>query len=303
MSNYNARFMEKHFDSICGSSIWSTKIVYSAYPDFTPCFHYTIFKWTPCLLLWLVAPFWTYMLSRKVQYKLKFSILSFLKIFSVMVLILIELYYLMKAYNEESYLVYYMTPVIMVLTYILVLFFHHYERVRGLRSSSLLFVFWSVFALCSSITFRSKLMYHIHYKDEFDMTKVYIFYLYYGFILFNLILTTWSERFYNKYENNLNELKQTPENLAPLLSKLTFLWIDPLIKKGFKRDLTRADMWEIDDCESSEELTLRLEAEWNKCMDEYNRAVQTPPKKNSTAIYKTTKRENENDEALILNFL
>nr|QBP17584.1 ABCC1-X8-like protein [Brachionus rotundiformis]QNH67883.1 ATP-binding cassette transporter subfamily C member 1 X8 [Brachionus rotundiformis] len=293
--------MEKHFDSICGSSIWSTKIVYSSYPDFTPCFHYTILKWTPCLLLWLVAPFWTYMLSRKIQYKLKFSILSFLKIFSVLILILVEFYYLMKAYNESSYLVYYMTPLIMILTYSLVLFFHHYERVRGLRSSSLLFVFWSVFALCSSITFRSKLMYHIHYKEKFDMTEVYIFYFYFGFILINLILTTWSEKFYNKYENNLNELKQTPENLAPLLSKLTFLWIDPLIKKGFKRDLTRADMWEIDDCESSEELTLRLEAEWNKCMEEYNQAVQRPLKKDSTAIYKTTKRENENDEALILN--
>ncbi|CAF0716997.1 unnamed protein product [Brachionus calyciflorus] len=293
--------MEEHFSSLCGSSIWNTKILYSPYPDFTACFHYTILKWAPCLLLWTVAPFWTYMLTRKVQFKLKFSFLSFLKIMSTLFLISLEFYDLMKAYYKSSFLVFYMTPIIMILTYLLVLFFYNYERIRGLRSSSLLFVFWSVLSLCSSITFRSKIMYHIHYKDQYDMTDVYIFYAYYGTILFSLILTTFSERFYNKYENNSNELKQTPENLAPLLSKLTFLWIDPLIKKGFKRDLGRADMWEIDDCEASEELTIKLENEWNKYVDEYNRNIQQPLKKNTTAIYRTNSKVNENDEELILN--
>lgn len=62
-------------------------------------------------------------------------------------------------------------------------------------------------------------------------------------------------------------------------------------------------MWEIDDCESSEELTHRLETEWYKCMNEYNQAVQKPLKKDSTAIYKISKKENENDEALILNVI
>lgn len=60
-------------------------------------------------------------------------------------------------------------------------------------------------------------------------------------------------------------------------------------------------MWEIDDCESSEELTHRLEIEWQKCMNKYNQAVHKPMKKESTAIYKINKKENENDEALILN--
>lgn len=46
---------------------------------------------------------------------------------------------------------------------VLVLFFNHFERVRGLRSSSLLFTFWALLVLCSSITFRSKILHHIHY--------------------------------------------------------------------------------------------------------------------------------------------
>ena len=74
-----------------------------------------------------------------------------------------------------------------------------------------------------------------------------------------------------------------------------------LIKKGFKRDLERGDMWEIDDCEGSEELTVKLEEEWNKHVLDYERNVQQPLKKNTTAIYKTNNKENENDEELILN--
>ncbi len=71
--------MENHFKSICGAPIWNTKIIYSNYPDFTFCFQYTVLKWSPCFMLWLAAPFWTYMLTRRVQNNLKFSILSLLK--------------------------------------------------------------------------------------------------------------------------------------------------------------------------------------------------------------------------------
>ena len=77
-----------------------------------------------------------------------------------------------------------------------------------------------------------------------------------------------------------------------------------LIKKGFKRDLTRQDMWEIDSSETSEIVTKKLEREWNKGMENYRRTIHTNETANSnhnnvnnstinnktknlTAIYKT----------------
>lgn len=75
--------MEYHFISICGTPIWNHQTIYTThtYPDFTTCFHYTILKWVPCFVLWLVAPFWTYALTSNVhqKFKLKVSLLSILK--------------------------------------------------------------------------------------------------------------------------------------------------------------------------------------------------------------------------------
>ena len=61
--------------------------------------------------------------------------------------------------------------------------------------------------------------------------------------------------------------KQSPENVAPLLVKLTFFWMDRLIKTGFRRNLNPNDIWEIDSSESSEFISGKLEAEWNKKAD------------------------------------
>jgi len=104
---------------------------------------------------------------------------------------LIELYNLYKAFADDRFPVYYMTPLILLVTYVslfslttttfatdglfnfktfwfkkkkvLVLFFNHYERLRGLRSSSLLFCFWGLLTLCSTVTFRTNLLSHIHF--------------------------------------------------------------------------------------------------------------------------------------------
>jgi hypothetical protein len=67
----------------------------------------------------------------------------------------------------------------------------------------------------------------------------------------------------------LNKKKQSPENIAPLLVRLTFLWMDRLIKTGFKRNLKSDDIWEIDKSESSENISTRLEIEWNKKANMY----------------------------------
>jgi hypothetical protein len=43
--------------------------------------------------------------------------------------------------------------------------------------------------------------------------------------------------------------------------------MDRLIKTGFKRNLSPNDIWDIDSSESSENISERLEVEWNKKAD------------------------------------
>jgi len=42
-----------------------------------------------------------------------------------------------------------------------------------------------------------------------------------------------------------------------------------MIRKGFKRNLTREDMWDIDSSETAENVTADLEYEWDKCVKKY----------------------------------
>jgi ATP-binding cassette subfamily C (CFTR/MRP) protein 1 len=63
---------------------------------------------------------------------------------------------------------------------------------------------------------------------------------------------------------NFRFQKIYPEHFAGLLSRITFWWLNPLILTGYKRDLTKEDMWEIDESESSRNLTDKLEKKWNK---------------------------------------
>jgi hypothetical protein len=51
---------------------------------------------------------------------------------------------------------------------------------------------------------------------------------------------------------------------ASLLSNLTFWWINKIIYKGYKRSLTKEDLWDIDDDEKSDKLTKKLGDEWKK---------------------------------------
>jgi hypothetical protein len=132
--------MEDHFRSICGAPIWNTKILYSSDPDFTVCFQLTILKWAPCFMLWIVAPLWTYMLTRGVQHKLKFSLVSLLKIVATVALILIELVHLIRAYSESKFMVFYMTPLILIVSYVRsLLFLQIYDLITDI-SFSLFFI-------------------------------------------------------------------------------------------------------------------------------------------------------------------
>lgn len=294
--------MEYHFRSICGSPIWNHQTVYLAYPDFTTCFHYTILKWVPCFVLWIVAPFWTYALTSNVQNKLRPSLLSILKALITVFLIIIEVVYLILAYMQSKFIVFYMTPLIFIVTYLLVLFFNHFERIRGLQSSSLLFVFWSFLVFTSSITLRSKILMHYYdnNKSSPDLVDIYMFYVFYILICVNLILSTFSEKFSKKTQKP-HKKKQSPENAAPLLNKLTFWWMDRLIKTGFKRSITPNDIWDIDSSESSKYVSDKLEYEWSKKADIYIQSLsKMSTNKKVSAIYKTNLNTNH-DEELILN--
>lgn len=58
------------------------------------------------------------MLTNTVKYSLRFSILSVLKFVTTSLLIVVEFVYLYYAFSESKFLVFYMTPLIFIVTYV-----------------------------------------------------------------------------------------------------------------------------------------------------------------------------------------
>lgn len=293
--------IQHHFESVCGSPIWNFKTVYSKYPDFTICFHYTVLKWMPCFVLWMAAPFWTYMLTNTVKYSLRLSILSILKMVTTILLIIIEAIHLYNAFENSKYLVFYMTPLIFIVTYILVLFFNHFERIKGQRSSSLVFCFWAFLVFNSSITLRSKILDQYYSNTHFEIVDIYLFYAFYALICFNMVLSAFSEKFTKKNQKYFkeNKKKQSPENVASLLSRLLFTWMDKIIKQGFDKNINKDDIWDIDASESAEFVANKFEKVWNKESQIYIQNLKKSSINKFSAAYKHNL--NANDEELILN--
>nr|UOU03337.1 ATP-binding cassette subfamily C1-6 [Brachionus rubens] len=256
--------MENFSQVICGSS-WESD---TSYPDFSYCLEYTFFRWIPCFALILLTPFWVHMIKRKRTSVTKFSFLTFLKLALITIQILIEAAKIIISLsggisnitlNEP---VNYITPSILILAYLISIYIMLMEIKYGLRSSMLLFCFWGSLTLLSTFEFRSKIYEIKDGKKKLNDWDVILFYEYYSALVVILLLTLVSERTKNK--DLLKEPKLYPEYTSPLLSRLTFWWLNPLILTGYKSDLTKEDMWDIDNSESCRYLTDKLEEEWNR---------------------------------------
>nr|QNH67882.1 ATP-binding cassette transporter subfamily C member 1 X7 [Brachionus rotundiformis] len=263
--------MENYLISICGSELWNPRAVYDENPDFTFCFQYTLLVWIPCLFLWCAAPFWIFTLNKRGPNKIKISYLFILKLFICTCLILIELINIYNAWMEEKTPVHYLTPMIKAATFVTCI--NHLERKAGRRNSSISFVFWLLMILASSLTLRSKLLFHFDMISDSNLNKIKLndlFYLHYILILASLVISALSEKVIYRVVIS----KNTPEQNSSLLSKLTFWWINPLIKTGFKRDFIREDLFELDDKELSEASIGKLEKIWNPLAKSYIKKVR-----------------------------
>jgi ATP-binding cassette, subfamily C (CFTR/MRP), member 1 len=276
----------------------------------------------PCAVLWLVAPLWIYMLTRQSEGKIRISWILISKSIVTILLISIETIHIIRAYNRnEHLLVYFLTPYILIMTYILVLFLIHFERIRNLKSSTLVFIFFGLLTLDSIVTLRSKIIHYFNHKSH-DVFGLYLFIAFFVLICLNTILTLFSEQDVANYEQVINKddtssssssrLKKMPENNVSLMSKLWFWWINDLIKTGFKRDLIRDDLWEIDDSETSIVITKRLENAWNEKANDYINKIREhpelekpvkikPPKENKKLKKENYKNGNKSEEEIKLN--
>ncbi|XP_014824510.1 PREDICTED: canalicular multispecific organic anion transporter 2 [Poecilia mexicana] len=159
--------------------------------------------------------------------------------------------------------IYFITPLVLGITMLLATFLIQYERLHGVQSSGVLFIFWFLSVLCAIVPFRSKILKASSQDSVPDKLRFTSFYFYFGLILLELILCCLNEK-PPLFSNVVTDPNPCPETTAGFLSTVTFWWFTSLAIKGYKMPLEAKDLWSLNQRDSSKTMVPKLLKEWEK---------------------------------------
>uniref|UniRef100_A0A4W3K651 ATP-binding cassette, sub-family C (CFTR/MRP), member 3 n=1 Tax=Callorhinchus milii TaxID=7868 RepID=A0A4W3K651_CALMI len=232
----------------CGSKTlthfpFSILAVHPVTPDLTACFQDTVLVWIPCVYLWAVFPLYYVYLRFNNKGYIRVTILNRVK----------------TVCGNLTQLTDIRVPLLLGVTMLLAVGLIQYERLRGVRSSGLLFIFWLIALLCGIVTARSRLLQALDKGGVSDRFRFATFYVYFALLLVQLILSSFSEP-----PPLFSKLNPCPEDSAGFLSKITFWWFTGLARLGYRRPLEDKDLWSLSTDDTSEVIVPRLLKEWEQ---------------------------------------
>uniref|UniRef100_A0A673IE20 ATP-binding cassette, sub-family C (CFTR/MRP), member 3 n=1 Tax=Sinocyclocheilus rhinocerous TaxID=307959 RepID=A0A673IE20_9TELE len=248
---------------LCGIKHDSNLTKHTNLPDLPACFQLSVLPWTPCIYLWLASPFYILYLKRNNRGYIMMSILNRIKTVLGLILWIVCWTDLFSSFHEMSQNqskppIYFITPLIVGMTMLLATFLIQYERLKGVQSSGVLFIFWTISVLCAIVPFRSKIVYQNGVEDKLRFTT---FYIYFGLTLIQLILSCFNEK-PPLFSSVVTDPNACPEITAGFLSKMTFWWFTSMAIKGYKSPLENKDLWSLNKQDSSELVVPNLLNEW-----------------------------------------
>lgn len=144
----------------------------------------------------------------------------------------------------------------------------HFNRLHGIRTSGLLFLFWFLFTVLSIPRVRTEIRLH-NERVELETENSFEHYHFISFIVsfatcaLILLLNCFVDAPPTETKYPVPELP-TPELSASFLSKVFFQWFDSFIWLGFKRPLENKDLWSMKPEDSSTEVSPLFLKYWNK---------------------------------------
>uniref|UniRef100_A0A8C2GV36 ATP-binding cassette, sub-family C (CFTR/MRP), member 3 n=1 Tax=Cyprinus carpio TaxID=7962 RepID=A0A8C2GV36_CYPCA len=231
-------------------------------PDLPACFQLSVLPWAPCIFLWLTSPFYILYLKMNNRGYIMMSILNRIKTVLGLILWIVCWTDLFSSFHEMSQNqfkppVYFVTPLVLGMTMLLATFLIQYERLKGVQSSGVLFIFWTISVLFAIVPFRSKIM----NASQAEVSVFTTFYIYFGLTLLQLILSCFNEK-PPHFSSVVTDPNVCPETTAGFISKMTFWWFTSMAIKGYKSPLENKDLWSLNKQDSSELVVPNLLNEW-----------------------------------------
>ncbi|KAM9424656.1 LOW QUALITY PROTEIN: ATP-binding cassette sub-family C member 3 [Pholidichthys leucotaenia] len=278
-------------ERLCGPELpfWDKNLtLHSERPDLPLCFQLSVLAWLPCVYLWVVSPVYIFYLKRNSRGYIMMSILNrFKTVFGLLLWIVCwtDLFYTFHELRKDhspppdhspllnhSVLpnhgsspppIFFVTPLVLGMTMLLATFLIQFERLRGVQSSGVLFIFWFLSVLCAIVPFRSKILQASDQSEDVDMLRFTTFFFYFALVVCELILCCFNEK-PPLFSSVVTDPNPCPEATAGFLSRITFWWFTSLAIKGYKMPLEAKDLWSLNERDSSKVMVPRLLKEWEK---------------------------------------
>ncbi|XP_028254087.1 multidrug resistance-associated protein 1-like [Parambassis ranga] len=258
-------------EDLCSGSgldpLWDWNLTwYTSRPDLTQCFQQTVLVWFPCIYLWIWSPVYLLYLQFRPQRGIillsKLCCTKTLLGLSLATFHLLEMFYILVK-NEEihNHLLILLGPLIRSLTLVLAVVVIQVERIKGCRSSVILFFFWTLLVLCSIVPLKVNIELIIDRGLSSSGLRIVAFFVCFSFQLGELVLSCFSDSrpVSGKHTHVRN---RCPEEDASFLSKFFFFWFSSLLIQGHRRPLQAADLWSLRDQDSSIRIMTDLEKFW-----------------------------------------
>uniref|UniRef100_A0A674BJY3 Canalicular multispecific organic anion transporter 2-like n=1 Tax=Salmo trutta TaxID=8032 RepID=A0A674BJY3_SALTR len=246
----------------CTGTIGPNQTLHTDSPDLPECFQLSVLSWLPCVYLWLACPPYLFYLQRNNKGYIMMSILNRVKTVFGLVLWIVCWTDLFSTFHElrqgdTKPPIYFVTPLVVGMTMLLALFLIQFERLKGVQSSGILFIFWFLSVLCAIVPFRSKIL----QSEISDKLRFTTFYFYFSLIVAELILSCFNEK-PPLFSNIDTDPNPCPQSTAGFLSTMTFWWFTSMAIKGYKNPLEAKDLWSLNKRDSSEVVVPKLLREW-----------------------------------------
>ncbi|KAK2857444.1 hypothetical protein Q7C36_005363 [Tachysurus vachellii] len=258
-------------DTFCSLSgldpLWDwNQTWYTHTPELSDCFQNTVLVWAPCIYLWLCSPFYCLHLYCHGRGRLPLSLLCSAKLllgFFLASFGFVEFFYILLERNQEihRHFIFLLGSVIRSLTVVLAVCIIQWERVRGCRSSVVLFLYWLLSVVCSLIPLRAKIQLAVEQGLTPDIVHYLAFFSYFGLQLAQLFLSCFAD---HAPPGKVVQQNACPVQDASFLSKMLFWWFSGLVVKGYRTPLQAEDLWSLRDEDTSHKILSDLEEEWTR---------------------------------------
>uniref|UniRef100_A0AAF5CVD0 Uncharacterized protein n=1 Tax=Strongyloides stercoralis TaxID=6248 RepID=A0AAF5CVD0_STRER len=251
----------------------------SSIPIIDECYRKTVTPWIPAIFFWLMAPIFIIYserfkkreISKNIQWN-KMLILKFCITLFLIVLNIMQLIYSLK----NKYPISRIYSIIWIITFIGLIIFQYISKIRGIRTSGILFNTWVLF----TISCLPEIYYIFDDVSKTINFSTIIFTIQFIFLFLQTILFSFADKSIEK----TGDKYLSPELSSSFLSRITLWWFNSFAWLGSKGNLEIEDLYDLNygnTCEHIEELWIKY---WTPTLQKYYEDVKKSDDKKSIPL-------------------